>query len=206
MYAVVNPAQSVEEIKMPPLSQEQIAIKDGRVIFRDAGFQPVLLGDKIKLGPGQVALVGYGKYARPEYDLGIQEDVVIPRSIVPVVAEFSPRGKNTIQATVTAPQHGNLRIIMQQRSSKDGSIMRSWKGGPPNGTNMGKFFILSAWQDGKAVPVEINYGKVIWSGLSWAAGEIASISLRPGPPVTIQCSSAEEASVNLEGRVYRVEY
>jgi hypothetical protein len=206
VYAVVNPAQSVEEIQMPRLSREQNAIKDGRVIFRDAGFQPVLAGDKIKLGPGQMALVGFGKYARPEYDFGIQDDVVIPRSIQPVEAVFSPHGKNAIQVTVPAPQHGNLRVIMQQHSSKDGTIMRSWKGGPPTGTNMGKFFVLSASQDGKPLPVEIKYDKVIWSGLSWAVGEIGHAALRPGVPVMIEYSSAEESPVQLEGRVYQVEY
>jgi hypothetical protein len=206
VYAVVNPAQSIEEIQMPRLSQEQKAIKDGRVIFRDAGFQPVLGGDKIKLGPGQLAVVGYGKYAHPEYDLGVQEDVVIPRSIAPVAAVFLPHGKNAVEATVAAPQQGSLRIIIQQRSTKDGSIMRSWRGGPPNGTNMGKVFVLSASQDGKLLPVEINYDKVIWSGLSWAVGEISHRALSPGVPVTIECSSAEEGPVQLEGHVYRVEY
>jgi hypothetical protein len=206
VYAVVNPAQSVEEIQMPRLSQEQNANKDGLVIFRDAGFQPVLTGDKIKLGPGQMAVVGYGKYARPEYDLGIQDDVVIPRLIAPVKAAFSPRGKNAIQATVNAPMKGDVRIVMQQRSAKDGTIMRSWKGGPPNGTNMGKVFTLTASQDGKPIPVEINYDKVIWSGLSWAVGEIGHAALRPGVPVTIECSSAEEGPVDLEGRLYQVEY
>jgi hypothetical protein len=206
VYAVVNPAQSVEEIQMPRLSQEQNANKDGLVIFRDAGFQPVLTGDKIKLGPGQMAVVGYGKYARPEYDLGIQDDVVIPRLITPVKAAFSPRGKNAIQATVNAPMKGDVRIVMQQRSAKDGTIMRSWKGGPPNGTNMGKVFTLTASQDGKPIPVEINYDKVIWSGLSWAVGEIGHAALRPGVPVTIECSSAEEGPVDLEGRLYQVEY
>jgi len=206
VYAVVNPAQSVEEIQMPRLSREQNAVKDGRVIFRDAGFRPVLAGDKIKLGPGQMALVGFGKYASPEYDLGIQDDVVIPRSIQPVEAVFSPHGKNLIESTVSAPKNGNLRIIMQQRSSKDGTIMRSWKGGPPTGTNMGKFFVFSATQDGKPLSVEINYDKVIWSGLSWAVGEIPHGALRPGAPVTIECSSAEESPVQLEGHVYQVEY
>jgi hypothetical protein len=153
-----------------------------------------------------MALVGFGKYARPEYDFGIQDDVVIPRSIQPVEAAFSPHGKNTSQATVPAPEHGNLRIIMQQRSVKDGTIRRSWKGGPPTGTNMGKFFVLSASQDGKQLPVETNYDKVIWSGLSWAVGEIGHASLRPGLPVTIECSSAEEGPVQLEGHVYQVEY
>jgi hypothetical protein len=210
VYAVMNPAQSVEEIQMPRLSQEQKttqkAIRQGQVIFRDAGFQPVLGGDRIKLGPGQMALVGFGKYARPEYDLGIQEDVVIPRSIAPVAAVFLPHGKNTIEAAVVAPQQGSLRIVMQQRSTKDGSIMRSWKGGPPNGTNMGKVFVLTASQDGKPLPVAINYDKIIWSGLSWAMGEIPHGALKAGAPVTIQCSSTEDSPVQLEGHVYQVEY
>jgi hypothetical protein len=206
VYAVVNPAQSIEEIEMPLLSREQTVMNQGRVIFRDAGFQPSLRGDKIKLGPAQMALVGFGKYARPEYDLGIQEDVVIPRSIAPVEAVFSTHGGNTVQATVAAPQHGSLRIIMQQRSTKDGSIMRSWKGGPPKGTNMGKVFVLSASQDGKSLPVAINYDKVIWSGLSWAAGEIEHTALRPGVPVTIVCSSSEPDSVQLEAHLYQVDY
>jgi hypothetical protein len=206
VYAVMNPAQSIEEIQMPRLSQEQKAIKDGRVMFRDAGYQPVLRGDRIKLGPGQMAVVGYGKYARPEYDLGIQEDLVIPGSIASVTAVFSPHGKNTVEATVAAPEQGSLRIIIQQHSTKDGSIMRSWKGGPPSGMNMGKVFVLTASQDGKPLPVEVNYDKIIWSGLSWAVGEIPHRALRPGGPVTIECSSAEEGPVQLEGHVYQVEY
>jgi hypothetical protein len=207
VYTVVNPAESVEEVLMPRLSREQRGIGGGKVIFRDAGFQPVLAGDHIQLGPGQLAVVAFGKYASPEYDLGVQEDVVIPQSIVPVPADFSVHGKNTIQAEVTAPTKGDLRIIMQQRSAKNGSsIMRSWKGGPPNGTNMGKVFTLTASQNGKRVPVEINYDKVIWSGLSWAVGEIRHSALKPGVPVVIECSSAEDDAVVLEGKVFEVIY
>jgi hypothetical protein len=143
VYAVVNPAQSVEEIQMPGLSKEQGPVGGGRVVFRDAGFEPVLSGDQIRLGSGQMAVVGFGKYASAQYDLGIQEDVKIPRSISPLKADFSAPSKNTIRAEVVPPK-GDLRILMQQRSAKDGSIMRSWKGGPPNGTNMGKVFLLTA--------------------------------------------------------------
>jgi hypothetical protein len=205
VYAVVNPAQSVQEIRMPQLSREQRALGTGRLLFEDAGFRPVLTEDSVKLGPGQMALVGFGKYARAGYDLGIQEDVQIPRSIHPVDASFVPHGKNTIEATVVVPAHGDLRIVMQQRSS-EGNIMRSWKGGPPNGMNMGKFFLLRAWQNGKPVPVEINYDKVIWSGLSWAVGEIEHGALTPGQTVTVQCSSEENDPVALDGKVYEVEY
>jgi hypothetical protein len=206
VYAVLNPAQSIEEIQMPLLSREQAAVSGGRVIFRDAGFQPVLTNDKIRLGPGQMAVVGFGKYANPKYDLGVQEDVEIPRSIAPLEASFSPAVKNTIRAEVIAPQKGDLRIIVRQRSPKDGSIMRSWKGGPPNGTNMGKVFVLTASQGGKPLSVEVNYDKVIWSGLSWAVGEIRQGALKPGVPVAIECSSTEEAPVQLEGRVLAVQY
>ena len=205
VYAVVNPAQNVEEIQLPRLSKEQGPVEGGRLIFRDAGFAPVLSGDRIRLGPGEMAAVGFGKYASAQYDLGIQEDVRIPRAISPLKVEFSAPSKNVIRAEV-APSKGDLRIVMQQRSAKDGSIMRSWKGGPPNGTNMGKVFVLSASQDGKPVPVEINYDKVIWSGLSWAVGEIKHGALKPGVPVVIECSSAEDDAVVLEGRAFEVTY
>ena len=206
VYAVVNPAQSIESIEMPQLSREQAAISGGRVIFRDVGFRPVLTGDTITLGPGQLAVVGFRRYAGAKYDLGVQDDVVIPQSITPLAANFSVAGKNTIHASVNAPSDSALRIVMQQRSANDGTIARSWKGGPPNGTNMGKFFVLSASQDGKPVPVEIGYDKVIWSGLSWAVGEIKSSDLKQGSPVTIQCSSSEEGEVKLEGKVFVVNY
>ncbi|SPF41980.1 conserved exported hypothetical protein [Candidatus Sulfotelmatobacter kueseliae] len=204
VYAVVNPAQSVEEIQMARLSREQPAVSGGRILFRDAGFMPILSGDPIKLGPGQMALVGFGKYASAKYDLGVQEDVRIPQSITQVAAKFTGEG-NVIRAEVTAPAKGDLRIVMQQRSAKDGSVMRSWKGGPPNGTNMGKVFVIKAWQAGKPLPVEIDYDKVIWSGLSWAVGEIRHGTLKAGDPVQVECTSTGE-EVRLEGKVYAVVY
>jgi hypothetical protein len=205
VYAVMNPAQDVAEIKMPLLSREQPPIAHGRLLFRDAGFVPVLTGNTIRLGPGQLALVGYGKFSSPEYDLGVQEDVQIPRSIKHVAAAFSEAGKNTIEASVPAPAQGNLRIVMQQHAL-DGSILRSWKGGPPNGTNMGKVFVLKAWQNGQSLPVRIDYDKVIWSGLSWAVGEVSRQDLKSGTPVKVQCTSFETAPLRLSGEVYEVVY
>jgi hypothetical protein len=70
---------------------------------------------------------------------------------------------------------------------------------------MGKFFVLSASQGGQPVPIEINYDKVIWSGLSWAVGEIRQTSLKPGVPIIIHCSSGE-SGVRLEGKMFVVQY
>lgn len=205
IYTVVNPAQSVEQVEMPLLSKMQRQDTNGRVLFRDAGFNPVLNGNRITLGPGQMAAVGFGQYANPKYDLGIQNDVRIPLSISPVAAQFQSRGNNAIEATVKVPAEGDLRIILQQRG-KDGRLVRSWPGGPPNGTSVGKVLLLKATQAGKSIPIDITYDKMIWSGLSWAVGEIRRSALQAGQPLTIRCSSADKDPVVLEGRAYAVKY
>ncbi len=190
---------------MPLLSRLQEPNKERRVLFRDAGFVPVLTGNKIKLGPGQLAVVGLARYANPEYDLGIQEDVRIPIRIQPLAAKFISDGKNAIKAELSAPERGDLRIVMQQRGS-DGRIRRSSGGAPPNGTTMGKILMLRAWQSGQPLPIEINYDKAIWSGLSWAVGEIKHSAMTTGEAVTIRCSSSEKDSVTLDGHIFAVEY
>jgi hypothetical protein len=205
VYVVVNPKQSMAKIHMPLLSQAQRPLGQGRLLFRDAGFAPRLTGDTIELGPGQMAMVGFGKYAAPSSDLGIQQDVVIPRAIHPVAAEFKSIGKGIIQATIPAPANGDLRLIMQQYSP-DGSLRRTWAGGPPNGTNMGKVFLLKAEQAGKELPIREDYNRVIWAGLSWAAGEISQKDLRAGAPLTLTFQSTEKDPVTLKGSLYLVNY
>ncbi|HYM07392.1 MAG TPA: hypothetical protein VEU11_12595, partial [Terriglobales bacterium] len=83
-------------------------------------------------------------------------------------------------------------------------IRRTWAGGPPKGQNMGQVFRIEASQNGKPLPVKIHYDKVIWSGLSWAAGEVEGF--KPGAPITIRCTTAEKDEVKLEVKVYRVRY
>lgn len=190
---------------MPLLSRVQPANDHGRVLFRDAGFEPVLRGSNIELGPGQLAVVGFGRFSTLEYDLGVQQDVHIPLAIRPIAAEFVSKGKNTIRTTMSSPERGDLRIIVEQHET-DGRVARSTGGAPPRGITMGNILMLRAWQGAQRVSVDMNYDKAIWSGLSWAAGEIKHSALIPGQPLTIECSSAEKNSVRLEGRIFAVEY
>jgi hypothetical protein len=205
VYVVVNPTETVATIAMPLLSKDQHLHGTGKVLFRDAGFIPQLTGNRIQLGPEQMAVVGFGKYASPAYDSGVQNDVVIPHSIEPVAAEFHDLGKGIIQATIQVPQSGDLRLVMQQYSP-DGSLRRTWAGGDPDGTNMGKVFILKAEQDGKDLPIHEDYNRVIWAGLSWAEGEIDRNDLHPGAPLTLTFRSTEKDPVTLKGHVYAVSY
>ena len=205
IYTVLNPAQAVNNLDLPLLSQAEPPLSDGRVIFCDAGFVPVLRRNTVTLGPGQMAAVGFGRYAAPEFDLGVQEDVRIPRSIRPVDATFTPDGTGVIKATIQPPAGGDLRIIFQQWYA-DGTVARSWPGGPPNGTSMGKVLKISAEQGGKSLPVKIDYDRLIWSGLSWGAGELEHASFAPGGLIVIRCSSAEKIPVTLKAKVYAVRY
>jgi hypothetical protein len=187
------------------VSQEQRPLGPGRLLFRDAGFQPNISGNKVELGPGQMAMVGFGKYNSLEYDFGVQKDVVIPRGIRLLESQFQSTGKGVIDATIPVPATGDLRLVMQQHNP-DGSIRRTWAGGPPNGTNMGEVFLLEAMQNGHRLPVAINYDKVIWSGLSWAVGEVQRKDLQPGVSITLRFTSKEKDPVTLSGNVYEVSY
>jgi hypothetical protein len=72
---------------------------------------------------------------------------------------------------------------------------------------MDQVFIIRALQDGKPLPVEIRYDHVIWSGLSWAVGEIHHEKFMPGKPIRLHLATTEhDPDLHLEGQVYRVEY
>lgn len=205
VYVAVNPTQTVTTIRLPKLAFNQLPLHQGRVQFRDAGFVPTLAADRLTLGPGQMAMVGYGAYASPRYDFGVQQDVVIPRSIEPFSADFHSTGTGSIEAIIVPPANGVLRVIVCQETP-DGVIRRTWAGGPPSGENMGKVFAFTAVQEGHAVPVHIDYDKMVWSGMSWALGEIDATALIPGKPLTIRFHSAEKDPVMLKAAIYLNHY
>jgi sugar lactone lactonase YvrE len=87
-----------------------------------------------------------------------------------------------------------------------GQLRRTWAGGPPSGQNMGKVFGFSAAQNGRPIPVRVDYDKVIWSGLSWAVGEINLKDLTPGTPILLRFHSAEKDPIKVKCTAYLVEY
>ncbi len=196
LLAVVNPGQLPAELPLPVE-----ACTPRRLIFRDAGFVPELVGNIIRLGPEQMALIGVGDYATAQHDLGIQDDVRIPAASR-LLAEFNGKdNERQLSHRLDAPpREGRLRIVLRQRDG--GRPLRLSGGSPPKGTTMGKLFILRAEQDGRDVPVEINYDKAIWSGLSWAVGEIDCPLLKAGVPLWLHCESKDARPLSLQAAVY----
>jgi hypothetical protein len=206
LVTVVNPSQSILRIDLPASDKK-------RILFHDAGKTPVLIHQQIELGPEQMALVGLGDWAKPEFDLGIEEGVVVPEKIGPVDAKFIDDGKNAITASVKAPERGHLRIIFRQ-IDENGLAKRSSGGWPTTGTDLSHVLRIEARQSGKEIPVKINYDKKIWSGLSWAVGEIDARGLDKNVPVEIRCSTTEPPKMTLfgpipmtlRGEIHQVEY
>jgi hypothetical protein len=212
LYTVVNPTQAPRVVTLPRVHRLQTALQAGRIQFRDAGFIPHLARpgeglphqDELTLGPEQLVAVGYGEYAKAKYDLGIQDDVVIPKSIRPLSAEFHCEGTNAVTSTIMAPRSGDLRIVLRQ--SANDKPVRSSRGAPPTGTPLGQILVIQAEQEGRSIPLHLNYDKAIWSGLSWGVAEIRSEELKFGAPLVVRCASLETQAVDLKVELYIVDY
>ena len=218
LYTAVNPSQRVRTIHLPRLSPDQPSNMQGRVLFHDAGYEPFLEGDMLRLGPGELALVGYGRFVSAENDLGIEPDIRIPHHITPLRTRFHEieplPGKSRsaqaqtdaqapfpIEAVVAAPVQGDLRVVLRQRD-EDGGLVRTVSARPMN-----EVFTIAAFQDGKRLPVDVRYDKVIWSGLSWAVGEIRRETFAPGRPIELRLATSDhDPDLHLEGQVYEVKY
>jgi len=204
VYVVVNPSQSETSVVLPAADGRHLP-RDGRVLFHDAGYEPQLSQAGVKLGPEQMCLIGYGSYADEAYDLGVQEDVVVPAAIGSLEAVFEVTGHNEVSATITPPSEQDLRITMVQRNAA-GIAHRSCGGCPPDGRPMSDILRIAARQGGSDVPVEVRHDIMIWSGMSWAVGEIRQTHLKPGDPLRIVCSSTETQALQLSAQVHGVRY
>lgn len=197
LYTVVNPTQAIQTVELPLLSAAQAPLGTGRLLFRDAGFVPVVSDQGVTLGPGQMALVGFGRYAAAAFELGVEEDIVIPRSIAPIHSEFRSTGSESVETTLAAPKQGDLRILFQHRSP-EGTVIKSVK----------KPGQIEAWQKGQRVAVQmrLDTSENGFDGVSWSAAEIRSESFVAGNPLTIRYAANTEKPTVVRGQIYVVEY
>ncbi len=207
VYVVVNPGQAVATLQLPALARDPAA-GSGRVLFRDAGFSPRLIGNAITLGPGQMAALGFGAYAAPEFNFGVQQDVVIPSSIEPVDADFHLTAPGVLEARFDPPIQGVLRIVVIERDPK-GGIQTGTAGSAPAGSR--NRFTLEITQAGRPIPlrpggIESDVNGTLNAQPSWAVAEIDVNDLTPGIPLRVRFHSNENPQAALEGSAYQVIY
>lgn len=194
LIAVVNPSQRPQTISVP--CSDALS-----VLFTDNGFTPVTDDHSVLLGAEQLVLLGSGAYA--SLNLGYETDVHIPQSIEPLNVTFVPHGDTSIKAQIALTRPTRLRIVFEQKD-RAGRVVRTSGGSPPDGQSLGHLLCIQVVQAGKLLPITLNYDKVIWSGLSWAVGEVTVSDLTTD--VMIVCSTQEKKPIQLVGSVYSVRY
>jgi hypothetical protein len=196
---VVNPSQSIATMELP------VSSINAKFLYTDGGFKPKIKGNQLTIGAEQLVVVGFGSYADNKFDLGTDNTINIPIGIDKIETVFTSSAKNMIEAKVMPVHDKHIRIIMQQ-FDHNGYPYRSWPGAPPDGKKISDVIHISAWQDGKEISLHVEYDKVIWSGLSWAAGEMKQGSFDPAKEITIKCSTDEKDELKLMADVYAVSY
>jgi len=198
---VVNPSQQIATIVLPVND----AAANPYLLYADGGYVPVAEANLLTLGPEQLVVVGFDDYGNNKHYMGIDETINIPQSIDPIAVNFTATAKNMLEGQVNPVAGKGLRIIMQQ-FYPNGDPCRSWPGAPPDGKNVSEVIMIKAAQDGKELLLHIENDKMIWSGLSWAAGEIKQSSFHPAKPINIQCITKEKDELKLTANVYAVMY
>jgi hypothetical protein len=201
LVAVVNPDQAIRTMFIPGIDPW----KGARLLFADRGYVPEYRAREITLGPEQLVVVGCGTYSDARYELGSDDDIAIPMSIAPLDVASVDAGHLAAAGLVRVPAGKTLRVVVRQQRP-DGVAARTYAGGPPKGTKMGAVLKIGATQSGRELPVEVEYDRMIWSGLSWAVGEVRASDLRADVPVEIGVSSREHLPVHVSIAAFAVTY
>jgi hypothetical protein len=206
IYTVVNPSQEITTIQLPVTSssspKEPLRTK---ILYSDSGYKPSIRENMLTLGAEQLVVIGFNTYANEKYNLGTDETIHIPHAISKLDVAFNETGKNVIQSTIKGITGTHIRIMFQQFDA-NGFPHRSWGGSPPDGKKMDAFLKIRVTQNDKAVPLYMEYDKMIWSGLSWAAVEINAKDINAVDPINIKCISFEQEKLQLKANIYSVTY
>jgi hypothetical protein len=207
VYTMVNPSQDMSMMEFMWADEERKSggVLAKRVLYADGGYMPDV-SQGFMVGPEQLVVVGTGEYADAKYDLGRDDTIRISSPRGQLKIAFTQNAKNSIVSEpidMRAYPGWDLRILLQQ-FGPDGNPVRSWGGSPPDGKKMNELIQIRASQAGTALPLYIEYDKMIWSGLSWGAAELRQGTYDPAVPVVIECHSTEKDALRLEARVYGV--
>jgi len=204
VYIIVNPGEIAATLSLPAIGPRAEDSSDGRVQFSDAGFTPILNDNAITLGPGQMAMVGYGAYASSSFNFGVEQDVVIPRSVEPVDAQFYSTDSATLVASFQPPIDGIVRVVLRPRTSgaqsPDGPVA------PALAYSDKQAFTLDASQYGRPIPVRLENDGGKHGPTGWMVGEIDVNDLTPGVPLVVQFHANDTDMASVQANAYAVEY
>jgi hypothetical protein len=187
---LVNPSQKHRTINLED-HISGITDQNKMALFNDSGHKPNLSGNNLSIGPEQMVLIGFGKYASPEFHLGEETDVKIPEMLEELNVDFKKTDKNTLKTDFQINKAGTYRLVFRQ-FSPDGMPCRLTGGGYPDGTSLDQLQILKVEVNNVNIPLHYEYDKALWSGLSWSAAEFKLPDDLQNQTVTVSYSIPDE--------------
>lgn len=197
LFTVVNPSQSIQKIRLP---NEAV---NGFIVYHDKGFESHIENGTVTVGAEQLVVVGFGAYSTGQIKWESDDDIQIPQSIEPLAISSTITALHSASVEVKPLAGKSIRIFLSQ-CGNDEIPFRSRGGAPPSGTKMNEFFTITAKQGKNELPIMIQYDKMIWSGLSWAAGEIYWSDLNPEKSVQISLTAKDGLAKNFKIDVYAI--
>ena len=196
---VVNPSQSVAKLALPIDDLPPGVAEQVRVHFCDLGFLPTMKDEEIILAPEQMALVGAGKLAGEEYELGYEEDVKVPTSIAPIHAESTPIEGGVRLVVQYLPRSGSLRFVLRQFDAANGHLRPSAPGAKS------PLLRISATIGDKGIALTRSPASDPWCGCGWLVAECKLPKSRDKGPLVVDFTS-HEPGVILKANIYSAQY
>jgi hypothetical protein len=204
LLLISNPSQKFTRIDLSKYLTNSIK-KDKRILFHDAGFQPVLNETIIYLGPEQQVLIGLDHYASDNYSLGEEKDVLIPNNMEEIHINFKKKN-NTLSSDFTVNKKGKYRVVFQQ-FLPNGLPYRISEGGYPDGISIDQLAEIKVKVDTDDIELNLHYDKPLWSGLSWAVAEFEIKNHYEGKNCKVTyCLKNQPDELVITGKLYSVVY
>jgi hypothetical protein len=199
LITVCNPSQNRTKVAFPDFLKTKKAL----LLFADSGYTPLIENGTVSLGAEQLAVIGFGKYAQSDFTLGKGDNVLpIPNQTEKIPVQFASSSLE-ISGSFVPKQAGRYRLLFQQ-FKKYNIPLRSTGGGKPGAKSLGEINKIQVLVAGKPIKPEIQYDKIIWSGLSWAAAEWELQAKNIGEEVLMKYTGSDGQIFSLTGELYLI--
>jgi hypothetical protein len=197
VWTVCNPAQNFQTVPLP----EGWEAGKSKLLFADAGYVPEVSKTGIRLGPEQVAVLGFGSLATEKSIPGKPDaEFLVPKEIEELKVQWEEKERQRT-GRFKAGKAGMYRFVFRQ-SRKNGTPLRISGGSRAGAKSLARLLQVEVLSDGRNIPLQINYDKIIWSGLSWAVAEAFLPAEMEGKEVEVRFTTEDPSAAILHGAVY----
>ena len=201
VITLVNPSQTTQKFHF-----KDFTTNNNLLLFTDNGRIPQIKNKYITLGPEQMIILGTGKYATKSNQLGHNNIKHTTEKSRKLIFKQTVVASNQMLVTFNPKSTKKLHVIFILKDAKNQPI-RLNGGSPPNGDYMSDILNMNLTQNNRPINFQTNNHKQIWSGMSWALGEVAKNSYTIKIPLKISFNINKKYAVkgSISCEIYEID-